>query len=66
VDGSRECIIANLRLTEKSYDYASRKIIELKGELDFKLLALGGGGFVHPMLGKNWGIQIKNFLEKDI
>ena len=63
VDGSQECVIANLRLTGSSYDYASRKIMELKDELGFKLLALGGGGFVHPMLGLNWGIQISNFCK---
>ena len=62
VDGSRECVIANMRLTEKAYDYASRTVIELKDELGFKILALGGGGFVHPMLGRNWGVQLKNFL----
>jgi len=61
VDGSEECVMANLRLTGKAYDHASRKIMELKDELGFKLLALGGGGFVHPMLGLNWGIQISNF-----
>jgi len=64
VDGSRECVITNLRLTEKAYDCAFRKIMELKDELGLKLLALGGGGFVHPMLGRNWGIQIKNFTGK--
>ena len=63
VDGSDECVMANLRLTGKAYDYASRKIMELKDELGFKLLALGGGGFVHPMLGINWGIQIRNFCQ---
>ena len=63
VDGSQECVIANLRLTGSSYDYASRKIMELKDELGFKLLPLGGGGFVHPMLGLNWGIQISNFCK---
>ena len=63
VDGSEECVMANLRLTGEAYDYASRKIMELKDELGFKLLALGGGGFVHPMLGINWGIQIRNFSQ---
>ncbi|MEA1926694.1 MAG: acetoin utilization protein AcuC [Candidatus Auribacterota bacterium] len=63
VDGSRECVIASLNLSERAYDYASRKIMELKEELGFKLLALGGGGFVHPMLGRNWGIQIQNFSD---
>jgi len=62
VDGSRECVIASLNLTGKSYDYASRRIMELKGELGFKLLVLGGGGFVHPMLGRNWGVQLRNML----
>jgi len=62
VDGSRECTIATMELTEKAYDYASLTVIELKDELGFKILALGGGGFVHPMLGRNWGIQIENFL----
>ncbi len=62
VDGSRECVIANLNLTGRSYDHASREIMELKAELGFKLLALGGGGFVHPMLGRNWGVQLKNFI----
>jgi len=36
----------------------------LQNEYDFKILTLGGGGFVHPMLGQNWGIQIKNFMRK--
>jgi len=62
VDGSRECVIVNLNLTEKAYDHASRKIMEMRRELGFKLLALGGGGFVHPMLGRNWGVQLKNFI----
>ena len=63
VDGSRECVIASLNLSRHAYDYASRKIMELKDELGFKLIALGGGGFVHPMLGRNWGIQIRNFCK---
>jgi len=66
VDGSRECTISTMQLTQKGYDYASQKIIELKKELGFKILALGGGGFVHPMLGRNWGIQIKNFIKGNI
>jgi acetoin utilization protein AcuC len=62
VDGSKENLISSLQLTEKSYDYASKTIAQLQKEITFKILALGGGGFVHPALGKNWGIQIKNFI----
>jgi hypothetical protein len=36
----------------------------LQKEYKFKILALGGGGFVHPMLGQHWGIQIQNFIGK--
>ncbi|MFO7891032.1 MAG: hypothetical protein R6V04_11900 [bacterium] len=64
VDGSKECSISNMNLTRHSYDYASEFIIDLQEKYKFKILALGGGGFVHPMLGQNWGIQIRNFLEK--
>jgi len=62
VDGSKENLISSMQLTEKSYDYASKTIAQLQKEMKFKILALGGGGFVHPALGKNWGIQIKNFI----
>lgn len=64
VDGSKECRISSMQLTEKSYNYASGQIMDLQKRLKFKLLALGGGGFVHPMLGRHWGAQIKNFLNK--
>jgi acetoin utilization protein AcuC len=62
VDGSRECFISTMNLTEKSYNFASKKIMDLQKKLKFKLIVLGGGGFVHPVLGKNWGVQIKNFI----
>jgi len=61
VDGSKECFISNMKLTGESYNYASYKIRESQKKIGFELLSLGGGGFVHPMLGKNWGIQINNF-----
>ena len=64
VDGSKECMVAGMGLTQKSYDYASKAIVRLSRKMGFKILALGGGGFVHPMLGRNWGTQIKNFLEQ--
>ncbi len=64
VDGSKECMVAGMGLTPKSYDYASKTIAGLRDKMGFKILALGGGGFVHPMLGRNWGAQIKNFLEQ--
>ena len=51
-----------MQLSRKSYDYASKVIAGLQKEIGFKLIVLGGGGFRHPMLGKNWGIQIKNFI----
>ncbi len=62
VDGSGECFISNMQLSRKSYDYASKVIAGLQKEIGFRLIVLGGGGFRHPMLGKNWGIQIKNFI----
>ena len=62
VDGSRECFISNMELSSEAYDFASRNVMSLKKDLNFKLLALGGGGFVHPTLGRNWGLQIKNFI----
>ena len=62
VDGSKECLISNMQLTKESYSYASKTIMELQEELKFKVLALGGGGFVHPMLGRHWDVQIKNFM----
>jgi len=62
VDGSKECFVSNMELTQRSYSFASRSIMDLQKELKFKLIALGGGGFVHPMLGQNWGVQIKNFI----
>ncbi len=64
VDGSRECTISNMQLTKDAYDYASKLLMDLQKEHKFKILALGGGGFVHPMLGRNWGVQIKNFIGK--
>jgi len=64
VDGSKECAISSMQLTMDSYDYASKLLMDLQEKHKFKILALGGGGFVHPMLGQNWGIQIKNFMEK--
>jgi len=64
VDGSRECTISNMQLTKDAYDYASKLLMDLQKEHKFKILALGGGGFVHPMLGRNWGIQIKNFIRE--
>ncbi len=62
VDGSEECTISNMRLTKGAYDYASKFLMDLQKKHKFKILALGGGGFVHPMLGQHWGIQIKNFI----
>jgi acetoin utilization protein AcuC len=64
VDGSEECTISNMRLTKDSYDFTSNLLMDLQNEYGFKTLTLGGGGFVHPMLGQNWGIQIKNFIRK--
>jgi len=62
VDGSKEGFISTMNLTEKSYSFASRTLMKLQERLKFKLIALGGGGFVHPVLGRNWGVQIKNFI----
>lgn len=62
VDGSKECSISNMQLTKGAYDYASKLLMDLQEEHKFKILALGGGGFVHPLLGENWGIQIENFI----
>ncbi len=62
VDGSKECAISNMQLTKHAYNYASKFLMDLQKEYRFKILALGGGGFVHPMLGQNWGIQVKNFI----
>ncbi len=64
VDGSKECTISNMQLTKGAYDYASRLLMDLQKKYKFKILALGGGGFVHPMLGQHWGIQIQNFIGK--
>ncbi len=64
VDGSKQCTISNMQLTKDAYDYASKLLMDLQKEYNFKVLALGGGGFVHPMLGQNWGVQIKNFIRK--
>jgi len=62
VDGSRQCTISSMQLTNNAYDYASKLLINLQKKHKFKILALGGGGFVHPMLGQNWGVQIRNFV----
>jgi acetoin utilization deacetylase AcuC-like enzyme len=62
VDGSKRCTISGMQLTQNAYDYASRLLADLQKEHRFKILALGGGGFVHPMLGQNWGVQIQNFI----
>ncbi len=64
VDGSKKCSISNMQLTKEAYDYASKLLVDLQKKHKFKILALGGGGFVHPMLGQYWGVQIKNFMEK--
>jgi len=66
VDGSEECVISTMKLTEKAYSFASRTVMKLQEKLKFKLIVLGGGGFVHPMLGKNWRVQIENFIGADI
>ena len=63
VDGSKECTISNMQLTKNAYDYASKLLMDLQKKYKFKILALGGGGFVHPMLGQHWGIQIQNFIK---
>lgn len=62
VDGSKECTISNMSLTKSAYHYVSRLLVDLQKEYKFKILALGGGGFVHSMLGQNWGAQINNFV----
>lgn len=64
VDGSKECTISNMQLTKDAYSYASKLLVDLQKKHKFKILALGGGGFVHPVLGQHWGIQIKNFIEE--
>jgi len=64
VDGSKECSISNMQLTGDAYNYASKLLVDLQKKYKYKILALGGGGFVHPMLGQNWGIQIQNFMKK--
>jgi len=64
VDGSKECTISNMRLTKDSYGFVSNLLMDLQNKYGFKTLVLGGGGFVHPMLGQNWGIQIRNFMKK--
>ena len=64
VDGSKECSISSMRLTKGAYDYASKLLMDLQKKYKFRILALGGGGFVHPMLGQNWGIQIQNFIKQ--
>jgi acetoin utilization protein AcuC len=61
VDGSKECRISSMQLTGDAYAYASRLLVDMRRKYRFKILALGGGGFVHPMLGQNWGVQIQNF-----
>lgn len=30
------------------------------------ILVIGGDGFVHPMLGQNWGIENQNFFGKKV
>ncbi len=62
VDGSKECYVSTMQLTKDSYNYASRLLMDLQKKHKFKILALGGGGFVHPMLGQHWGVQIQNFI----
>ncbi len=61
VDGHCSGIVSNLSYSLKSYDHASRALAELREELGFKIVFLGGGGFVHPTLGLGWGVQIANF-----
>jgi len=62
VDGSKQCTISNMQLTKDAYDYASGFLMDLQKKYKFKILVLGGGGFVHPMLGQHWGVQIQNFV----
>ena len=64
VDGSKECTISNMQLTKVAYDYASKLLMSLAKKYKFKILALGGGGFIHPMLGQHWGVQIQNFIRE--
>jgi acetoin utilization deacetylase AcuC-like enzyme len=51
-----------MQLTKDAYGYTSKLLMDLQKKYKFKILALGGGGFVHPMLGQNWGVQIQNFI----
>jgi acetoin utilization protein AcuC len=61
VDGSKECSISTMNLSKEAYSFASKTIKQVQDKLKFKIICLGGGGFVHPILGENWGVQIENF-----
>ncbi len=60
VDGHCSGVVSNLSYSLKSFDYASRVLAGLRKDLGFKVIFLGGGGFVHPTLGLGWGVQIAN------
>ena len=63
VDGHCDCVISHLHVSLVGYQKASRFLTRWVREHDKKLLFLGGGGFVHPMLGRAWGIQLAEFAE---
>jgi acetoin utilization protein AcuC len=66
VDGHCDCVISHLRYSLVGYQKASRFLADWVRQHRKKLLFLGGGGFVHPMLGLAWGVQLAAFAEMDI
>ncbi len=61
VDAHCDCVISHLHVSLAGYQKASQFVAHWVRKRGKKLLYLGGGGFVHPMLGRGWGIQLAEF-----
>ena len=66
VDGHCDCVISHLHYSLLGYQGASRVLTDWVHRHHKKLLFLGGGGFVHPMLGRAWGIQLTEFAGRSV
>ena len=66
VDGHCDCVISHLHISLAGYQKASRFLAKWVRENRKKLLFLGGGGFVHPMLGRAWGVQLAEFAQTTV
>jgi acetoin utilization deacetylase AcuC-like enzyme len=66
VDGHCDCVISHLQYSLLGYQKASHFLADWVRQHRKKLLFMGGGGFVHPMLGQAWGVQLAEFAGMDV